>query len=273
VGALAVVGGERGRPLELPARLVGSAQPGEQVGADRGQQVVAAQRGVALEGIDDGEGPGRAVRAVRHCDGDGAVELDDRGRVEPAEGVVEPDDAAPVGVGGGGRPGVTGGELGLEGVRAWLVASASRARLRLGQGGQAVGDEQPVPARAILLEQRDRRAARAGPGGDAGRLDLHQRDQPVRLRLCRCQRREHPAQAHRLVAQLRPIPGLPRRRRVALVEDQVHDLEDGAEPVGQLRADRYLELDLRVREGLLRAGDPGCHRRRRDQERPRDLLG
>ena len=116
-------------------------------------------------------------------------------------------------------------------------------------------------------------AARAGAGGDAGRLDLHQRDQPVRLRFFRRQRRQHPAQAHRLVAQLRPVPGLPRRRRVALVEDQVHDLEDGAEPVGELRADRHLEPDLRVREGLLRPGDPGRHRRRRDQERPRDLLG
>jgi hypothetical protein len=120
VGALAVVGGEGGRPLELRARLIRPAQPGEQVAADRGQQMVAPQGRVAREGIDDGEGPGRAGCAVRHGDGDGAVELDDRGRVEPAEGVVEADDATPVGVGGGGRPGVAGGELGLEDVWAWL---------------------------------------------------------------------------------------------------------------------------------------------------------
>ena len=75
MGALAVVGGERGRALELLAGLVRAAEPGEQVGPDRGEQVVAAQRGVALEGIDDRQGLGRAVG---HGDGDGAVELDDR---------------------------------------------------------------------------------------------------------------------------------------------------------------------------------------------------
>ena len=49
MGALAVVGGEGGRPLELRARLIPPAQPGEQVAPDRGQQVVAAQGRVARE--------------------------------------------------------------------------------------------------------------------------------------------------------------------------------------------------------------------------------
>ncbi|HEY5398064.1 MAG TPA: hypothetical protein VIL16_22000 [Trebonia sp.] len=186
MGALAVVGGERGRALEFPARRLGPAEAGEQVGPDRREQVVAAQRGVACQGIDDGQGLGRAVGAVGHGDGDGAVELDDRGRGERAEGLVERDDAGPVGVGGGARPGVAGGQLGLEDVRAFGSAPLAGARGRLGQGGQAVGDQQPVPAAAVLVEQRDRLAARSGAGGDAGRLDLHQRDQPVRLRLFRC---------------------------------------------------------------------------------------
>jgi hypothetical protein len=170
----------------------------EQVAPDRGQQRVAAQGRVVRDRVDDAQ---RDRGPVRHRDRDRAVELDHRGRVELAEGLVEADDAEPVGVVGGDRAGVAGGQLGLQDVRPGPPAPAAlRARRRRRQRGQAVRDQQPVPAAAVLLEQRDRDAAGPGAGRDAGRLDLHQRDQPVRLRFVRRQRRQHPAQPHRLVA-------------------------------------------------------------------------
>jgi hypothetical protein len=53
VGALALVGGERGGALEFLPRLVRSAQAGEQLGPDGGQQVIAAQGRVVGQRVDD----------------------------------------------------------------------------------------------------------------------------------------------------------------------------------------------------------------------------
>jgi hypothetical protein len=109
--------------------------------------------------------------------------------------------------------------------------------------------------------------------GDPRRLDLHQRDQPVHFGLVGRERGEHAAEAHRLLAQLRPRPGIARGRRVAFIEGQVHDLENGCEPRREFRADRHLERHFGVRQGLLRAGDARGHRRCRDEERARGLFG
>ena len=78
------------------------------------------------------------------------------------------------------RAGMAGGDGGLQRVR------AVRAAERLGavERGQAAADEQLVPARAVLVEQQHR-LARPGAGREPGRLDLHQRRQPVHLRLGR----------------------------------------------------------------------------------------
>src|SRR3712207_8420557 len=48
--------------------------------------------------------------------------------------------------------------------------------------GTAV-DEDAVPAPPVLVEQQDRLAGRAGASAQARRLDLHERDEPVHLRL------------------------------------------------------------------------------------------
>jgi hypothetical protein len=82
--------------------------------------------------------------------------------------------------------------------------------------------------------------------GDPRRLDLHQRDQPVHFGLVGRERGEHAAEAHRLLAQLRPRPGIARGRRVAFVEGQVHDLENGCEPRREFRADRHLARVMRA---------------------------
>ncbi len=63
-----------------------------------------------------------------------------------------------------------------------------------GQGGLAPVDVEAVPRAAILVEQQDGRARRAGAGAQAGRLELHQRDEPVDLGLLRREGGEHAAE-------------------------------------------------------------------------------
>jgi SAM-dependent methyltransferase len=75
VGALGLIGGEGGGTLEFGPGSRWLVETGEQVAADRGQQVVTAQGGVLGQGIHDGQGGGGAVG---HRDGHRAVELDDR---------------------------------------------------------------------------------------------------------------------------------------------------------------------------------------------------
>ena len=118
--------------------------------------------------------------------------------------------------------------------RAWQAAiaacsaygpSAPPSASARSSAAQPAPDQQPVPARAVLVEQQDGLAvgpdARPRPRG----LQLHQRDEPVHLGLARRQLGEDAAEAQRLLAQRRPHPVVARGRRVALVEDQVDDLE------------------------------------------------
>ncbi len=127
--------GERGGALELRARLVVAAELREQVAAHGRQQVVAAQRRLASERVDQLE---RRLRAERHPDRDRAVELHHRRRRELGESVVEGDDALPVGVLGDPGARVAGGDRGLQRVRAEGAAGRSaRARARRARGRRA----------------------------------------------------------------------------------------------------------------------------------------
>src|SRR6185503_16042655 len=93
------------------------------------------------------------------------------------EGLVERDDASPVGLRRRARAGVARGDRGLQGVEA--VRSAERLGAR--EGGEAALDEEAIPAAAILLEQEDRLARRADARRRARGLDLEQRCQAVDL--------------------------------------------------------------------------------------------
>jgi hypothetical protein len=61
------------------------------------------------------------------------------------------------------------------------------------QGTEAVADQRVVPAGAILVEQKDRFAVRPGARAEARGLQLHQRDEPVHLRLVGRQLGQHAA--------------------------------------------------------------------------------
>ena len=89
VGALGgVLGGGDGGVVCL-LRLGAAAEPAEHVGAG-GVPCVVARQG---QPVDEREGD---FRAVQLGDRDGAVERDDRRRVEPGQLVVERDDLGPV---------------------------------------------------------------------------------------------------------------------------------------------------------------------------------
>jgi len=105
------------------------------------------------------------------------------------------------------------------------------------------------------------------------RLDLHQRDEAVDLRLARDELGQDSAQTERLLAERRSHPVLARGRRVALVEDQVDHLEDRCQARDPFLPARKLKPDVCFGEGPLGADYALGDRRDRDQERPRDLLG
>jgi hypothetical protein len=162
---------------------------------------------------------------------------------------------------------VAGGDGRLERVRPKGAAGALRAIER----GKAAPDQQPVPARPVLVEQQHRFPGGADPRAGARCVQLHQGDEAVDLRFRGEQLGEDAAEPQRLLDQLGPHPVLAGGRRVALVEDEVDRLEHGGETVGELVALGHLERHPRLRERALGAHDPLRDRRLRDQVRASDL--
>jgi hypothetical protein len=78
----------------------------------------------------------------------------------------------------------------------------------------------------------------------------------VHLGLGRHQLGQHPGQPDRVRAQRGPHPVVPGGGRVALVEDQVDDLEHGGQPGRPLRRARHLERHLLTGQRALGADDP-----------------
>ena len=155
---LTPVARQRGCAFELRGGLGIASEPREQVAAHARQEVVTTELLGLEERVDELEprfGP------ERHADRDRTVEVDDRRRHELRERVVQRHDSLPVGVLGDAGAGVAGGDRGLERVRPGRAAEPLGARER----GEAASDEQPVPARPVLVDQRDRRAV--GPGARA----------------------------------------------------------------------------------------------------------
>ena len=162
------------------------------------------------------------------------------------------------------------GDRGLEAIG----PEPSGKRLRPLQRGEPAPDEELVPASPILIEQEDRLSRRSDPGAQSGGLDLHQAPRghapPTRSG---AELREDPAEAQRLLAERGADPVLARGGGVALVEDEIDDLEHRREPGRQLLAARHLERHLGLGERPLGAHDPLRQRRLRHEEGAGDLLG
>ena len=93
------------------------------------------------------------------------------------------------------------------------------------------------------------------------------------LRLLRSELGQDAAETQRVLAERRSHPVVAGGRRVALVEDEVDDLEHRRQPGGALGPAGDLEGDVRLGEGPLGPDDALGDRRLRDEERARDLLG
>ena len=97
-----------------------------------------------------------------------------------------------------------------------------------------LGDPRAVPARPVLVLEQHQLAVVADPRVAARVVQEHQRQQPGRLRRVGEERDHDPGQADRLGAQLAPDRGnRPTGRRVALVEDEVEDVQHAVEPLGE----------------------------------------
>jgi hypothetical protein len=71
---------------------------------------------------------------------------------------------------------------------------------------------------AVLIEQQDWFPRWAGPRAEARRLDLHQRNEAVHLRLVRGQLSQNATETQRFLAELGPHPVVAGRRRITFVE-------------------------------------------------------
>src|SRR5438067_767594 len=264
--ALAEVARERRRPLELRARLVETAEPGEEVAAHARQEVVALERRLRGQRIDELEA---RRRPERHRERDRPIQLHDGRRRNLGERIVERRDRCPVRLLRSARLRVTGGDRGLERVRTKRTTE-SRCALKC---RETATDQELVPPRAVLIEQQDRLSRGPDPGAQARRLELHQRDEAVDLGLLRNELSQDAAETQRLLAERRSNPVVTGGRRVALVEDQVDDLEHRRQTGGEFGPARDLERDARLAKGPLRPHDALGDGRLRDEERARDLRG
>ena len=189
-----------------------------------GSRWYARERRLVHERVDELQAGGRPER---HRHRDRAVQLHDRRRRELGQRVVERGDARPVGLrrrcarGRGTRRSRPGARTGRARRRAPRRARAPRAR-----GG----------SRSWSQRARSWSSSRIGsPRGPdararARRLQLHQRDEAVDLRLAAGRA---PRGCARAAARPRRAPAASSRRRrrgVALVEHEVDDLEHRREP-------------------------------------------
>src|SRR6266508_5850022 len=121
------------------------------------------------------------------------------------------------------------------------------------ESGKTSCHEDVVPPRAVLVVQQYRLTPRPDARPRSRRLELHERDEAVNLRFLRHQSGQDAAKAKRLLQELGPHPRVARRRRIALVEDEVDRLENRSESLRQLVAGRHLEWHVRRGKRLLGA--------------------
>ena len=112
-----------------------------------------------------------------------------------------------------------------------LVRADRRLRQRRADQRGPLLDRAAVPERSILLGERDQGAVVADASRPAGVGQEHQREQTGDFAVVGQEAPQLARQPDRLRAQLDPLERRTRARGVALVEDQVQDVEHGAEPV------------------------------------------
>src|SRR5712692_8821981 len=104
-------------------------------------------------------------------------------------------------------------------------------------------------------------------------MDLHQRHEPVNLRVFGNELGEDTTKPKSVLAELWSHPVVAPGGGVALVEDEVDDLQHGGEADREVVAPRNLEGHARLAEGPLRPDDALGDGGLRHEEGPCDLAG
>ena len=132
----------------FPSRFAQTSQFFEEVAAHARQQVIVAQCRLPDERVHDVEA---GLRAVRHPEGDGAIQLNHWRRRQRGQRHVERGNPIPVGLVRGARARMAGGNRGLKRVHSLRATQAFRALER----DQPAADEKTIPLRAILIEEQN----------------------------------------------------------------------------------------------------------------------
>ena len=169
-------------------------------------------------------------------------------------------------------------------VRAALVDVAGRDRrlhlersraLQAGRRLQAtpsLGDGGVVPQVPVLFVEHDQVTGVIHPGGAAGIVEEHQRQQPERLGLVGHQGAQDTVEPYRLGGQATADQVRAGAGRVALVEEQVQHGEHGGRALHQLVGRRHHEGNPGVTDLALGPDQPLGHGRLGHEKGPGDLV-
>ena len=111
-------------------------------------------------------------------------------------------------------------------------AEAARRQRPIDQA-EALGDRRAVPERAVLVGEEHELARWRGASRTPRFVKEHQGQETEALGLGE-ELDEQPAEPDRLAGKVAPGELLARRRRIALVEDEIDDVQHHIEPVGEL---------------------------------------
>ena len=136
---------------------------------------------------------------------------------------------------------------------------------------KANGDEALVPPAAILIREQHQIARFIDTGGQPCALKCHQRDQGMDARRRDRGRRDEPAQAQRLHAEILPDQLGPGLGRISLVEHEVDYFERRIEARRQFHAGWQVQRQTLIADLALRANEPLRNRSLVRQERAGDF--
>src|SRR5688572_4373627 len=227
--------------------------------------------GVALEAIGGFDGADRSEGALGPFDlghREGSLELDHGRRAQTKQRVIERDDAVPARLFEGTRHGVNRRDGGFDVVVGDLAAAGRKVDQVFALGQQAL-----IPAAAVLLRERDQRAAGVQASRQARGMEAHEGAEGVctgdsRRRMLEQEQDE----ADGLFAELgahRSLAGAV----VTLVEEQVESALNGEQASLKLVAGAQVEERLAAGERLLSSADALFDRSRGGQEGLRHLPG
>ena len=207
-------------------------------------------------------------RTLGHGNGHRPVQRHHGRRRQLHELSIEKGDLPPVGVFRHDRGGVARGDGGLHlvGPRAALAQSGV-------QQPASLDDASVVPARSVLVLERDQVTRAVNPSRPPGVMEEHERENPERLGFVRHELTQQTAQPHGLVAKITPDHSRPARGAVSLVEQQVQHPEYTHRPLREELARRHPIGNPGIPDLVFGPHQPFGHGLLRHQEGAGDLDG